>query len=151
MNLAIGADHAGFELKETLRARLAGAGHSVNDMGTDGEQSVDYPDFAVKVAQEVAAGRADFGILVCGSGIGMAIAANKVTGIRAATANDTDSARVSRAHNNANVLAIGARVVDAELAGQIVDAWLNTEFEGGRHSDRLAKIDALEAKTIGAV
>ena len=143
---AVGSGHAGFELKEKVRAYLAGRGYEVEDMGTRSTDSVDYPDFAEKVAERVAAKGADFGVLVCGTGLGVAMSANKIRGIRAATCNDTLSARFARAHNNANVLALGGRLIDEATAGKILDTWLATPFEGGRHKRRVEKIAALELK-----
>jgi ribose 5-phosphate isomerase B len=144
MKIAIGADHAGFELKEKLKAALGRHGHSVIDEGTINTNSVDYPDFAAKVAHDVAEHRADRGVLVCGSGVGMAIAANKINGIRAANVNNVTEAQLSREHNDANVLAIGARFLKDEDAFQIVDTFLNTEFAHGRHDARVEKIKQLE-------
>jgi ribose 5-phosphate isomerase B len=143
--LALGADHAGYLLKNELAKKLAAAGHEVQDFGTGSAASVDYPDFAAAVARSVAAGEAELGIVVCGSGIGVAIAANKVNGIRAATCNDLYSARLSRAHNDANVLALGARILGQGLAEEIVDVFLSTPFEGGRHCGRVDKIGRLES------
>ena len=143
--LALGADHAGYLLKNELAKKLAAAGHEVSDLGTDGAASVDYPDFAAAVGRAVAAGEAELGIVVCGSGIGVAIAANKVAGIRAATCNDLYTARLSRAHNDANVLALGARILGQGLAEEIVEVFLSTPFEGGRHCGRVAKISRLES------
>lgn len=142
--LALGADHAGYQLKNHLAEKLAAAGHEVLDLGTHDGQSVDYPDFAAAVGRAVAAGDAELGILVCGSGIGVAIAANKVAGVRAATCNDLYTARLSRAHNDANVLAIGARVVGQGLAEEIAATFLASTFEEGRHSRRVDKIHHLE-------
>ena len=144
MKIALGADHAGFELKQKVRAHLEEEGHQVNDVGTTNTDSVDYPDFARKVAHEVAAERADYGVLVCGSGIGMSITANKVAGIRAANVSDEQDARLSREHNNANVLAIGARIIGEEKAMKLVDIFLNTSFAGGRHERRVEKIAKIE-------
>jgi ribose 5-phosphate isomerase B len=144
MKIAIGADHAGFELKEKLRIELAKQGNSVIDEGTVDTNSVDYPDFAAKVARDVAGGKSQFGLLVCGSGVGMAIAANKVKGIRAANVNNVTEAQLSREHNDANVLAIGARLLKEEDAFKIVDTFLNTPFAHGRHEQRVAKIMQLE-------
>lgn len=144
MRIAIGADHAGVNLKREIRQLLDERGIAYQDLGTTGTESVDYPDFAAAVAGEVADGRADFGILLCGSGIGMAIAANKVAGIRAAVVTDEQSARLSREHNDANVLALGERITPADLARQIVNTFLDTPFAGGRHQRRLDKITALE-------
>ena len=144
MRIAIGADHAGVNLKRDIRQLLDERGISYQDFGTNSTESVDYPDFAAAVAGEVGHGRADFGILFCGSGIGMAIAANKVEGVRAAPVTDEQSARLSREHNNANVLALGERITPADLARQIVNTFLDTPFAGGRHQRRLDKISALE-------
>jgi ribose 5-phosphate isomerase B len=141
MRIAIGADHAGFALKERLRERLAAAGHELRDFGTNSEASTDYPDYARAVAAAVAAGEAERGLLVCGSGIGMAMAANRVRGARAAAINDLYSARLSRQHNDANVLALGSRIVAPALAEAILDLFLATEFEGGRHERRVKKMD----------
>ncbi len=144
MRIALGADHAGVHLKQEIRQLLDERGLSYTDFGTNTTESVDYPDFAAAVAAEVAHGRFDCGILVCGSGIGMAMAANKVAGIRAASVTDEQSARLSREHNNANVLALGERITPADLARQIVNIFLDTPFAGGRHQRRLDKITALE-------
>jgi ribose 5-phosphate isomerase B len=141
MRIAIGADHAGFILKDHLRARLAEAGHELRDFGTHAADSVDYPDYAGLVAHCVAAGEAERGILVCGSGIGMAIAANRFRGVRAAACIDLFSARLARQHNDANVLTLGSRIVAPPLAEAIVDLFLDTPFEGGRHARRVAKLD----------
>ena len=145
MKIAIGADHAGIELKNHLAQMLRDEGHEISDQGTDTTASVDYPDFAAKVAQVVVQGEAERGILVCGTGIGIAIAANKVDGIRAATCNDLFTARMSRAHNDANIVAIGARVVGVGVAEEIVHSFLQTTFEAGRHGRRVGKIHHLEA------
>lgn len=144
MKIALGADHAGYELKEKVKQRLEQRGIEVNDLGTTSNNSVDYPDFAAHVAHEVAGRRADLGVLVCGSGIGMAIAANKVKGIRAANVASEMEAQLSREHNNANVLAIGARTLNEDTAFRIVDRWLSTPFAGGRHEARVAKISKIE-------
>jgi len=146
MHIALGADHAGVELKDALKAHLESHGITVSDMGTHGSASVDYPDFARQVADAVREGRADRGVLVCGSGIGMAIAANKVAGIRAAAIGDVTSARLAREHNDLNVLALGARLTAPGLAREIVDAFLDTPFAGGRHEQRVAKIHSEEAR-----
>jgi ribose 5-phosphate isomerase B len=148
MKIAIGADHAGFELKEKLKAVLIGQGRRVIDEGTADTNSVDYPDFAAKVAHDVADGKAQYGLLVCGSGVGMAIAANKIHGIRAANVNNLTEAQLSREHNDANVLAIGARMLKEEDALKIVDTFLNTAFAHGRHDARVAKIAALEKNSL---
>jgi len=138
--VALGADHAGFPLKEDLKAWLIGRGNDVVDLGTQSAESVDYPDFAVGVGSAVTAGKADRGILVCGTGIGMAMAANKLPGVRAAACSDAFTARMSREHNDANVLALGSRVVGFEVAKDCLRAFLGTEFEGGRHQRRVAKL-----------
>ncbi|MFB3812582.1 MAG: ribose 5-phosphate isomerase B [Terriglobales bacterium] len=144
MKIAIGADHAGFELKEKIKQRLQQQGVQVDDQGTISTDSVDYPDFARKVGEEVARKQADLGILVCGSGIGMAIAANKVPGVRAANVSTELEAQLSREHNDANVLALGARILDEPAALKIVDKWLHTPFAGGRHQRRVEKIADIE-------
>jgi ribose 5-phosphate isomerase B len=144
MKIAIAADHAGFALKEQLRHKLSDEGHQVMDFGTASAESCDYPDFAQPVAREVALGRSDRGILVCSTGIGMAIAANKVPGVRAVPAQSEDEVRLTREHNDANVLTLGARYLDEPHAAALIDTFLNTEFAGGRHARRLAKIARLE-------
>jgi ribose 5-phosphate isomerase B len=144
MKIAIAADHAGFALKEKLREQLAGKGHEVIDFGTGSAESCDYPDFAQPVAREVAGGRCDRGILVCSTGIGMAIAANKVAGVRAAPVQSTEEARLTREHNDANVLTLGARHLDEPQAMELIELFLQTEFAGGRHARRVAKIAQLE-------
>jgi ribose 5-phosphate isomerase B len=144
MKIALGADHAGFELKEKIKQYLLEKGITIDDRGTYSPQSVDYPDFAFRVAEEVAAGKADSGILVCGSGIGMSIAANKVHGVRAAHVTSEMEAQLSREHNDANVLTVGGRVLDEATARRIVDRWLSTGFAGGRHQQRVEKITAIE-------
>jgi ribose 5-phosphate isomerase B len=146
MRIALGSDHAGFELKEDLRAYLAGQKIDVLDLGTHSEDSVDYPDLAVKVAEKVARGEVERGLLICGTGIGMSIVANRFAGVRAALCHDLYTARVSREHNNANILALGGRLIGKGLAREILKVWLETEFQGGRHERRLDKIAALEAK-----
>jgi ribose 5-phosphate isomerase B len=144
MQIALGADHAGFELKEKIKRYLLEKGIAVDDHGTNSPQSVDYPDYAFFVAEQVAAGKATYGILVCGSGIGMSIAANKVHGIRAAHVTSETEAQLSREHNDANVLALGGRVLQEDTACKIVDRWLSTQFAGGRHQERVDKIMAIE-------
>jgi len=144
--IAVGADHAGFRLKRLLADRLRVLGHEVDDHGTMSEERVDYPDFAVSVAEAVAHGDADYGLLVCGSGVGMSMAANKVAGIRAATVHDYTSARLAREHNDANVVCLGARFLGEQVAIDSLDAFLGAHFEGGRHIDRVAKITALDAQ-----
>jgi len=142
--VALGADHAGFPLKEYLKTWLIGRGYDVVDLGTQSAESVDYPDFAVGVGSAVTAGKADRGILVCGTGIGMAMAANKLPGVRAAACSDAFTARMSREHNDANVLALGARITSREAAIEILELWLDTDFAGGRHARRVDKIVALD-------
>lgn len=146
MRIALGADHAGVDLKDALKAHLEARGVVVTDAGTHGAASVDYPDFAQQVAHAVREGRADRGVLVCGSGIGMAIAANKVAGIRAAAIGDVTSARLAREHNDLNVLALGARLTPADVAREILDTFLDTPFAGGRHEQRVSKIHAEEGR-----
>jgi ribose 5-phosphate isomerase B len=146
MFVALGADHAGFELKEALKRTLDARGVGWHDYGTTGTASVDYPDFAVQVAEAVAAGRADRGILVCGSGVGMAIAANKVKGVRASPIDDVDGAVLAREHNDLNVLTLGSRRTPLADAERIVAAFLDTTFAGGRHSARVQKLGALDER-----
>ena len=147
MKITIGSDHGAVALKAEVKRVLDGmAGVEVKDAGTFDESSVDYPDIAEKVCREVAAGQAVRGIVLCGTGIGISIAANKIKGIRAALCHDVYSARMSRAHNDANVLAMGGRVIGFGPAAEIVRIWLDTEFSGGRHARRVAKIMALEEK-----
>jgi ribose 5-phosphate isomerase B len=141
VRIAIGSDHAGLTLKATIRAHLAAAGHQLEDVGTHDTASCDYPDFAHAVARLVAGGGADRGVLVCGSGIGMAIAANKVPGARAAVVSDPLSARLAAEHNDARILCVGERIVGPGLALACVDAWLGAAFEGGRHARRVARIE----------
>ena len=137
MKIAIAADHGGFELKQHLIKYLSASGHSVADFGTDNNESVDYPIYSTKVTDAVLANECELGILACGTGIGMSLAANKVAGIRAAVCNDIFSARMARAHNDANILCIGARVIGVSLAEVIIDEFLETAFEGGRHAERI--------------
>lgn len=151
MKIALGADHAGFELKEKIRQHLVDKGMQVDDRGTHSTESVDYPDFAFAVAEQVAARKSDLGILVCGAGIGMSITANKIAGIRAANVHSEVEAQLSREHNNANVLALGARLLDEAAALTIVDRWLNTNFAGGRHNRRIEKISEIEASRVTSV
>ncbi len=147
MKIAVGSDHAGFELKEHIKGILPAGDYEVTDVGTNSPESVDYPDFGFEVARRVAAGEADRGILICGTGIGMSIAANKVKGIRAALVNDLYTAAQSRRHNDANVLVLGGRVIGKGLAEEIVKTWLSTAFEGARHLGRIGKIEDFEKKT----
>lgn len=144
MKIAIACDHGGFELKQVIINRLNEQGYEVKDFGCYSCESVDYPDYAYPVAKSVADKEYDRGILICGTGIGMSIAANKVKGIRCALCHDVFSAHATREHNDSNVLAMGARVIGAGLAIDIVDTWLKTEFTGGRHSSRIEKITAIE-------
>lgn len=145
MRVAIGSDHAGFDQKERLKAHLASEGYEIVDMGTESaELSVDYPDYAEQVARAVAAGTVDRGVLVCGTGIGMAMAANKVDGVRAANVTDPEFARLARQHNDANVVAVSGRFVAEETNVEIVDAFLGADFEGERHMRRIDKINGLE-------
>jgi ribose 5-phosphate isomerase B len=144
MKVAIGSDHAGYAEKERLKPVLQELGIEFEDLGAVSEESVDYPDFAAKVASKVADGEFEQGILVCGSGTGMAIAANKVHGIRAANVWNEETARLARQHNNANVLAVGARTTPVGTIPAIVRAWFDAEFEGGRHAKRIEKIRELE-------
>lgn len=141
MRIAIGSDHAGFELKEFIKGLLLRDGHTVEDLGTDSDASVDYPDFALPVTDRVTSGTADRGILVCGTGIGMSVAANRVKGIRAALVSDLYLAIQSRKHLDANVLVLGGRIVGKGLAEEIVRVWMETAYEGGRHQKRIDKID----------
>ncbi len=147
MRVAIGADHAGFLLKEHLKQTLQRLGHSVEDFGTDSEASVDYPPICMAVGRAVVAGRADRGIVLGGSGQGEQIAANKVAGVRAALCNDLFTAKLSREHNDANVLSMGGRIVAFGLADEIVDVWLTTAFAGGRHQRRIDQITEAETAT----
>lgn len=150
MKISLGADHAGFELKEKIKKLLLQQGIEVNDRGTHSSEAVDYPDYARKVAEEVADHDADLGILVCGSGIGMSIAANKVAGVRAANVSSEYEAQLSREHNDANVLTLGARLISDQNAFQIVQKWLETSFAGGRHQRRVEKINEIEQEEMKA-
>ena len=144
MRIALGADHAGVALKDQLKARLQERGIAYEDFGTSTTDSVDYPDFAARVAHGVSGGGFDRGILVCGTGAGMAIAANKVAGIRAAAVPDERTAILTREHNNINVLTLGARLTDPDLALRILDLFIDTPFAGGRHQPRIDKITTLD-------
>ncbi len=146
MKIALGSDHAGLSLKKEILKHLQSKGVEIEDFGTYNEESSDYPDFAEKVSEEVVSKRFDFGILVCGTGIGINIAANKVPGIRAALCSDTFSAHACREHNDANILALGARVVGIGIALDIVDSFLGAEFQGIRHQKRIDKISQIEIK-----
>lgn len=143
--IAAGSDHAGYHLKSALVAHLAELGHEIVDVGTDSTERVDYPDFGAAVGRAVASGEAELGLCVCGSGIGIGIAANKVPGVRAATVHDVTSAHLAREHNDANVVCMGERLIGPEVAKEALVAFLDAEFEGGRHAGRVAKIDALLA------
>lgn len=149
MRIAIGSDHGGYELKENLKQWLAEKGFSVEDMGCHSLAAVDYPDYGLKVAEAVSRGEYDRGILLCGTGIGISIAANKVPGIRAALCHETFSAVASREHNDANILVMGGRVIGSGLARQITEFWLKTEFAGGRHARRVAKLTQIEKTYCG--
>lgn len=145
MKIAVASDHRGFVIKGKILALIADCSHTGIDMGTDSPDSVDYPDFAAKVAQAVSCGEADRGILICGTGMGMCIAANKFPGVRAASCHDDLTAEMSRRHNDANVLCLSADLLGDRLVTRMVDLWLKTEFEGGRHARRVEKISQLEA------
>ncbi|MFD0871870.1 Ribose-5-phosphate isomerase B [Chlamydia abortus] len=147
MKIAIGADHAGVRLKEDIKQQVIALGHEVEDLGCHCSDSVDYPDYALKVCDQVVSGQADRGILICGTGIGMSIAANKVPGIRCALVSDLFSAKATREHNDTNVLALGERVVGPGVALEIVKVWLETEFsQGSRHEGRVSKLKSIEEK-----
>ena len=149
MKIAIAADHGGFELKDSMVEYIKSLGNEVVDLGTNSADSVDYPDYAKKVCEEIQQGNSDLGILICGTGIGMSLAANKFEGIRAACVSDVYSAKMSRNHNNANVLCIGARVIGDEVAKLIIKTFLENEFEAGRHQRRVDKIMAFEKEIKG--
>lgn len=144
MRIYLGADHAGFQLKEHVKRTLAALGHEVTDVGTYAEESVDYPDYARTVGEAVAGGQADAGVLICGTGLGMVIAANKVPGVRAVPVYEPEMARMARRHNNANVIALPGRFITPEAADEVLEAFLTTGFEGGRHQRRIDKIGELE-------
>ena len=148
MRIAIGADHAGFSLKQRLRDTLGQKGHQVADFGANSTESADYPDYAASVAQAVLNGEAERGILVCLTGVGMSIAANKIPGIRAGLGVNPEQVRLIRAHNDANILTLGGKFTDVATAEALVEVFLGTEFDGGRHSSRLAKITALEQSNL---
>jgi ribose 5-phosphate isomerase B len=150
MRVALGSDHRGFRLKQSLLEHIAALGHEITDFGCFDETSVDYTDVAVPLSRAVAMGEHGLGVLVCATGIGMSVCANKVKGIRAALCHDTFAARRAREHTNANVLCLGAQSVGEGVALEIVDAFLSGEFEGGRHARRLEKLEALEARWEGA-
>ncbi len=144
MRIGIGSDHGGFALKEEIKKLIEISGHEVFDYGTNNSESVDYPEYGKLVGEAVVSGKIDRGIVICGTGIGISISANKVKGIRCALCSDTYSARMSMEHNNANVLALGGRVLGIDLAKEIVSVWLNSKFEGGRHQRRIDKISEME-------
>lgn len=146
MKIAIAADHGGVTLKESVKRKLESMGLAYHDFGTHSDASVDYPDYGILVAESVARGEYERGILICGTGLGMSIVANKVPGIRCALLHDTFSAKATREHNDTNVMAMGARVIGPGLADDIVELWLTTEFAGGRHTQRLDKIAAIESR-----
>lgn len=145
MRIAIGSDHAGYELKRAVAPALEAEGHELVDVGTDSAESVDYPDFAAAAARMVGAGEADRAVIVCGSGVGVSIVANKFDGVRAVNAHDPDEAEMGRRHNDANVLTLAGGRLSGEQATPIVDRFLETDFEGGRHARRVAKIVAIES------
>jgi ribose 5-phosphate isomerase B len=149
MKIAVGSDHAGFDYKETVKEYLKKKGHEVIDKGTYSRESVDYPVFGESVGKAVASGEADFGIVICGTGIGISISANKVPGVRAALCTNEYMARMARKHNNANVLAFGARVLGIDVALGIVDQFFSSEFEGGRHERRVNLISEIEKSLCG--
>ena len=144
MKISLACDHGGLSLKQAVREHLEALGHQVEDFGTDSQESCDYPDFAAPAAQAVARGACDRGIVICTTGIGVCIAANKVRGIRCALLSDLMSARLTRQHNDTNMMALGVGVVGEKLALELVDVWLTTEFEGGRHARRVQKLMNLE-------
>ena len=147
--IALGADHAGYGLKEALKAWLINHGYQVLDLGTHSTESVDYPDYAALVAESVVDHKVERGLLICGTGIGMSMAANKVPGVRAALCGDLYTARMSREHNDANVLVLGGRLMGTDMAADILQAWLQTEFAGGRHARRVEKIADIEVRHAG--
>ena len=144
MKIVVGSDHAAYELKEAIKEKLIGEGHEVIDVGCDSTESVDYPKYGHAVGRAVASGEAERGIAVCGSGIGISIACNKVPGIRAALCTSVEMAEMCRRHNNANVVCMGARMISQELAFDIIDKWMTTEFEGGKHLRRINEIEDLD-------
>ena len=148
MKIAIGNDHAAVELKKTIMEYVESLGHEVTNLGTDTNESCDYPVYGEKVANAVASGEYDCGILICGTGVGISISANKVNGIRAAVCSDTATARLVKQHNNANIIAFGERIVGVELAKDIVKAYLEAEFEGGRHEERIKLINEIEKENM---
>lgn len=149
MKIAIGSDHAGFALKERIKAHLSAMGHQYRDFGAYSDASTDYPDYGLPAAEAVAKGELDRGILICGTGIGMSVTANKVPGIVAALCTSTEMAELSRRHNNANILTLGGRITHEEEALKIVEVWLRTPFEGRRHARRVGKIQTYEEQVRG--
>jgi ribose 5-phosphate isomerase B len=147
--IAIGSDHAGYEAKERAKQALASLGAEVVDEGTQGSESVDYPDFGAAVGRAVASGEVERGVLICGSGIGIAIAANKIAGVRAAVCWNEETARLARQHNDANVVCLGARFIDPDLAARMIRVFMETEFDGGRHQQRVDKLTKLDEKRQG--
>ncbi|MDE0928527.1 MAG: ribose 5-phosphate isomerase B [Acidimicrobiales bacterium] len=141
--IAVGSDHAGYHLKEQLAQQLRDLGHEVLDLGAHSTDRVDYPDFGAAVGRAVASGQAELGVCVCGSGLGIAMAANKIAGVRAAPVHDVTAAHLTRQHNNANVICFGERLIGADVAAEALVAWLDAEFEGGRHAGRVEKLDGL--------
>lgn len=148
MKIAIGSDHAGFTLKESIKPLLDSLGHEYSDFGTDSTRPVDYPDYGFPVAQSVSNGEFERGILVCGTGIGLSVVANKVKGIRAALCTSVEMSKISRSHNDANVLVLGARITNMDLAHQIVKSWLATSFDGDRHLRRIKKLEEFERLSL---
>ena len=146
MKIAMGNDHSAVEMKNEIKAYLEAKGHEVLNLGTDSTESCDYPVYGEKVGRAVVSGEADLGITICGTGVGISLAANKVKGVRAVVCSEPYSAKLSKMHNNTNVLSFGARVIGVELAKMIVDAWLDAEFEGGRHQNRIDQIMAIETE-----
>ena len=144
MKIAIGCDHAGYELKEAVKNKLISEGHELIDVGTNSAESVDYPIYGHAVGRAVASGEAERGVAICGSGIGISIACNKVPGVRAALCTSAEMAEMCRRHNNANVICMGARMISQELAFEMVDIWMQTEFEGGKHERRIDMLDDIE-------
>ena len=143
MKIALASDHGGFALKEAVKAHLLERGYEILDLGTDSEESVDYPVYGKACGEAVAGGKADLGVVVCGTGIGISIAANKVKGVRCGLCTSVEMARLTKQHNNANILALGGRTTEKKLALEIVDTWLDTDFEGGRHQRRVDMLDQM--------
>jgi len=146
MRIAVGSDHAGYRLKQLLAEHLSGLGHEVDDLGTHSEATVDYPEYGAAVGRAVTGGRAQLGVCACGTGIGISIAANKIEGVRAAVVHDATTARLARAHNHANVVCMGGRIVGDEVARDAIDTFLATEPVGGRHENRIEEIAELEVR-----